>query len=36
MKEKNKKLLVRILALVMAAFMCVGTAYYLFALFGAV
>ena len=35
MKEKTRKLIIRIIALAMAAFMCIGTAYYLFALFGA-
>jgi len=33
MKEKTRKLITKIIAIAMAAFMCVGTVYYLVILF---
>ena len=35
MKETTRKLLVRVLAIAMAAFMCIGTLYYVLAMFAA-
>jgi hypothetical protein len=34
MSDKKRKFLVKIMAIVLAALMTVGTAYYLFAIFG--
>ncbi len=33
MRERTRKLITKILALAMAAFMCIGTLYYLFIMF---
>jgi len=33
MKEKTRKLIVKVLALAMAGFMCIGTLYYVLAFF---